>query len=251
MDEDLEALSDEVDDGAPSASPSAAQGRAPLTARYGPAVWNVDAGDGATASRQTWRMPRRCLAPGDDAGAKLLALQKQLRGWAADTQKRLPGWQSELRTLEKWLGLTLPPAPAPASRRSPRSSTTASTRRRTRCKLFLRLTHLCHSDHPPERTWINDAAVAPGAQELIAGKRPDFAEYRQNRHVLLETYTEELFELELDRIAEGYAGPYQSWFRFFNGSIAATAGPSRGAAASTRCPRPWRRTSRWAATWSP
>src|SRR5262249_43124336 len=37
------------------------------------------------------------------------------------------------------------------------------------------------------------------------------------RAKLLETYKEGFFELELERIADGYAGPYQSWLRFFNG----------------------------------
>src|SRR5262249_36929287 len=44
-----------------------------------------------------------------------------------------------------------------------------------------------------------------------------FATYRERRQRLLQTYHESFFELELDRIAQGYAGPYLSWFRIFNG----------------------------------
>ena len=48
------------------------------------------------------------LAPGDERGAEFLKLQQKLRAWAADTQKRLPAWLTELRTLEKWLASAAP-----------------------------------------------------------------------------------------------------------------------------------------------
>jgi hypothetical protein len=85
-------------------------------------------------------------------------------------------------------------------------------------KLLLRLTHLCHSDHPAERNWCADVANARAAAELAGGARPDFAKYRQDRQHLLQTYTEQLFELELDRIAAGYEGPYRRWFAFLSGT---------------------------------
>ncbi|MCI0681953.1 MAG: AAA domain-containing protein, partial [Gemmataceae bacterium] len=213
FDEDLDSLSEDVDEAA-TLYRRLQEGRAPLTARYGAAVWKLDR-DAALRLEQTWRYAAAALAPGDEAGGKLLALQKRLRGWAADTQKRLPTWHSDLRALEKWLGLTLPRGAAPVTTvaavhegfdPSPHS-----------LKLFLRLTHLCHSDHPPERTWLNNADKLRAAQEQVLASRPDFTKYRQNRKKLLEAYTEQFFDLELTRIAEGYAGPYQSWFRLFNG----------------------------------
>lgn len=213
FDEDLELLSGEVDQAA-ELYRRLHEGRAPLTGRYGAAVWKLEQ-DAAVRLEQTWRHAAAVLAPGDEAGAKLLTLQKRLRGWAADTQKRLPAWQNDLRALEKWLGVALQrgagPAPTVAAGHDGFDPAPQSL------KLFLRLTHLCHTDHPPDRTWLNDAGKLRAAQEQIVAARPDFTKHRQYRKKLLETYTEQFFDLELARIAEGYAGPYQSWFRFFNG----------------------------------
>src|SRR5262249_33449645 len=43
--------------------------------------------------------------------------------------------------------------------------------------------------------------------------------YHEKRKRLLQTYKDNFFELELDRIAAGYSGPYLSWFRIFNGQF--------------------------------
>src|SRR5205807_185578 len=84
-------------------------------------------------------------------------------------------------------------------------------------RLLLRLANLCQTDNPPERTWVHDPAALEAARTLIGANKPAFADYRARRAKLMETYNESFFELELERIAAGYAGPYQSWLRFFNG----------------------------------
>ena len=48
------------------------------------------------------------LGPGDDRGAHFLALQHKLSAWTAETQKRIPGWLTEVRAIEKWLAVPLP-----------------------------------------------------------------------------------------------------------------------------------------------
>ncbi len=214
MDEDLAALSRDIDEAARRYQ-VLSEGRAPFTARYGERVWRLEAGT-ARHIEQAWRYAAGMLAPGDEAGASLLTAQKRLRGWAADTQKRLPSWQSDLRSLEKWLGLTLAVG-AGASTMTVAAGQEGFDPAPHALKLFLRLTQLCHADHPPERKWIEDPEQLRAAQEQIAAARPDFQRYRQNRQKLLETYTEAFFELELERMAAGYAGPYRSWLRVFNG----------------------------------
>ncbi len=213
LSEDLDALTAEVEQ-ASELYRRLREGRAPLTARYGAGIWGLP-DDVAPRIDNTWRHAAALLAPGDESGGKLLALQKRLRGWAADTQKRLPSWHSDLRSLEKWLGLTLPTgAGAPTTISAGHDGFDPAPQT---LKLFLRLTQLCHCDYPPDRTWLDDPDKLRAAQEQILAVRPEFTKYREGRKKLLETYTEALFELELARIAEGYAGSYQSWFRFFNG----------------------------------
>lgn len=212
-DENLEALMAEAK-AAAARQQTLRAGRQPLTERYGEAIWKLETGL-AERIAGTWRHAAELLAPGDDSGSNLLALQKRLRGWAADSQQRLPSWHSDLRALEKWLGITLTTG-AGASRPVTPGHDGFDPSPHT-LKLFLRLTHLCHSDNPPERTWFDDPAKLRAAQEQIVAARPDFTKYRQNREKLLQVYTEAFFDLELGRIAAGYAGRYQSWFRMFNG----------------------------------
>jgi len=213
LDEDLDRLAQDVDQAAAKYH-TLTQARGPLTSRYGAAIWDQDEGAAARVET-TWKAAAELLAP-DEKGAELLKQQQRLRGWTADTQKRLPAWLSDLRALEKWLGVVLPPG-AGATRHVAAQGDGHDPAPHA-VKLLLRLTHLCHSDHPAERNWCLDVASARAAAELAGRARPDFAKYRQDRHHLMQTYTEQLFELELDRIAAGYEGPYRRWFALLSGA---------------------------------
>jgi DNA polymerase III delta prime subunit len=209
--------------------------RGPLTAKYGSGIWQLPEGTAAQLE-ETWRQVRLLLAPSDEAGANFLKLQQQLRGWAADTQRRVPGWLTEARTLEKWLGVPLPvgaaasvagaetlgssdpgtnrgfAAPAPAAQADKLGPSLAMLRR------LLRLANLCQSDTPPERAWVLDPAARQKAQTLIAQVRPDFTAYRQGKAALLERYTEDFFELDLERMGKAFDGFYRSFLRIFSAS---------------------------------
>jgi very-short-patch-repair endonuclease len=213
VDEDLDRLTREVDEAAAKYH-TLTQARGPLTSRYGDAIWDEDEGAAAEVE-SAWKAAAALLAP-DERGAELLKQQQRLRGWSADTQKRLPAWLSDLRALEKWLGVVLPPGAG--AQRQVAGHGDGHDPAPHSIKLFLRLTHLCQADHPAERNWCVDAANARAAAELAGRARPDFAKYRQDRQHLLQIYTEQLFELELDRIAAGYEGPYRRWFAFLSGT---------------------------------
>jgi hypothetical protein len=143
-----------------------------------------------------------------------------LRAWAADTLKRVPGWITEARTLEKWLAVPLPLGAAA----DPKVRAAAPGESRLdpsphALRQMLRLANLCMADSAPERQWVHGDQALQDAQALIARNRPVFASFHERRQRLLQTYHEHFFELELDRIARGFAGPYLSWFRIFNGSF--------------------------------
>jgi hypothetical protein len=184
------------------------QSREPLTARYGPDLWRLPAGTAATVEKAR-QAAAPLLAPGDERGASLLTRQQQLRGWAADTQRRIPGWISEARVLEKWLGISLP-AGAGASGDGKDDPSIQILRR------LHRLANLSVAENAPERAWIVDPAALEQARQLIVSARPVFADHAKRRGELLQLYTERLFELDLERMAAGFAGPYRSWFRMFN-----------------------------------
>jgi very-short-patch-repair endonuclease len=182
--------------------------RDPLTERYGPALWSLPEGTAATVDR-VWHETAPLLAAGDDRGAGLLTHQQQLRGWAAETQKRVPGWLVEARTIEKWLSLTLPRGAGDIAA-SAEDPSPFSLRR------LVRLANLCASENAPEKSWVVDPEANNQAKELIEANQAVLTRYHAARNKLLLTYDETLFDLELDRIAAGFAGPYRSIFRFFN-----------------------------------
>ena len=75
---------------------------------------------------QAWKAAALLLSADDERGAAFLALQQKLRAWAAETQKRVPVWLTELRTLDKWLALPLEAVRC-------RCRATGSIRRRRTC----------------------------------------------------------------------------------------------------------------------
>src|SRR5262249_47726581 len=119
------------------------QARAPLTERYGTGLWHLAEGTAASVD-PAWHPAAPLLAAGDERGAGLLTPQKQLRGWAADTQKRIPGWIADVRTLEKWLAVALPlGAGAEAAPRA--GAETRDDPSPAGLRQFLRLANLCQT----------------------------------------------------------------------------------------------------------
>lgn len=191
------------------------QARAPLTQKYGAGLWKLAPGTAARLD-DAWKTAAALLAPADDRGASLLASQQKLRAWAADTLKKVPGWITEARTLEKWLAVPVPLGTGALQHKAAAGESHLDPAPRALRRL-LRLANICMAENAPERQWLHAPEALSEAQALVAASRPVFASYHERRKQLLNTYLEQFFELELVRIAQGYAGPYRSWLRVFNG----------------------------------
>ncbi len=188
------------------------QARKPLTDRYGASLWKQPGGTAAKIE-QAWKNAVPRLAPGDERGAEFLKVQQKLRAWSADTQKRIPGWLTELRALEKWLALPLPAgAGSSAAQSSGEMKLDPSVEA---LRAFVRLANLGVSNEPPDRSWLEDRNRAKEAQAIITSSKAAFLRYKQNRQQLLRIYDAKLFDLDLVRIGQAYAGPYQSWWCVF------------------------------------
>jgi very-short-patch-repair endonuclease len=187
-----------------------ARGREPLTARYGDSIWALPEGTAAKVD-QAWHAAAPLLGPGDEKGAALLTRAQALRGWAADTQRRLPGWMAEARVLEKWLDVRLPLGAAGSGDGGKEDPSPVGLRR------LQRLANLCMSDTPPERAWVIDPQALVAARAQIAAARPQFTDHHARRAKLLQTYTEKFFEdLDIPYLAQQFRGPYARWTRFFS-----------------------------------
>jgi hypothetical protein len=184
-----------------------AQARKPLTDRYGPALWQLPDGTAARVA-SAWKDVALLLSPDDERGAAFLPQQQTLRAWAAETQKRVPAWLTELRALDKWLALPMETG-AGATAAGSFDPAIEDVRH------FIRLVTLCQSDHPADRPWLYDTHKLAGALALTSAARAASAGFRHRRAALLQTYTEKIFELDLHKMAAGFAGPYRTWVRFF------------------------------------
>ncbi len=216
---DISALHDELEKCAGQYE-KLAQARAPLTQKYGDSLWRLLPGTAAKIE-DAWRGAQKWLpevpgAPSGRVAASLLASQQRLRAWAADTLKKIPGWIAEARTLDKWLALPLPTG-AGAEQKGPVSAESRLDPSPHTLRQLLRLANLCMAENAPERPWLQSEDALKVVQEMVDANRPVFSAFRERRQRLLQTYEETFFELELERIAKGYAGPYQSWLRILNG----------------------------------
>src|SRR5262249_21759075 len=163
---------------------SRGQSRGPLTERYGPSLWTLPEGTAAGVD-QAWHKAAPLLAPGDEKGAGLLTRQQQLRGWAADTQKRIPGWLTEARTIERWLTVSLPQG---AGARTADDPSPHWLRR------LLRLAHLAASETAPEKRWITDADAPAQAKNVIAAHQPVFAAIHDHHPPAFKTHNQQVFQ---------------------------------------------------------
>src|SRR5260370_30016881 len=188
------------------------QARKPLTERYGQTLWKLPRGSAAKIE-QAWKNAAPLLAPGDERGADFSKLQQKLRAWAAETQKRMPSWLTEIRALEKWLALPLPVGAGSSATASPSEMKLDPSVEVLRA--FVRLANLCVADAAPDKAWLEDRICAREAQAIIASSKEAFVRHKQNRQYLLKIYDAKLFDLDLIRIARAYARPYQSWWCVF------------------------------------
>ncbi len=189
------------------------QTRKPLTERYGPTLWKQPSGTAARIE-EAWKHAIPLLAAGDERGSEFLKYQHKLRAWAAETQKRIPGWLTEIRTLEKWL-----PLPLPMGAGSTTSTMTGESKLdppSEAVRAYLRFGNVAISDAPPDKSWLDDRNLLKETQEVIASSKATFMRFKQNRQHLLKLYDAKLFNLDLVRIGQAYAGPYQSWWCIFS-----------------------------------
>jgi hypothetical protein len=188
------------------------QTRKPLTDRYGQTLWKLPTGSAAKID-QAWKNAAPLLAPGDERGGDFLKFQQKLRAWAAETQKRMPNWLTEVRALEKWLALPL--AVGAGSTATVSTSEVKLDPSVEALRAFVRLANLGVGDAAPDKTWLEDRNRAEEARAVIASSKDAFLRHKQNRQYLLKIYDAKLFDLDLIRIGQAYAGPYRSWWCVF------------------------------------
>ena len=74
---------------------------------------------------------------------------------------------------------------------------------------------LCFADDKPEPEWF-DAKYLEQVQETVSKAKQLYQEYNLIKSRLEETYSDGIYELDLDGLIERYSGEYQSGLKIFN-----------------------------------
>ena len=74
---------------------------------------------------------------------------------------------------------------------------------------------MCFAEDKPESEWF-DAKYLEQVQETMVKAKQLYQEYNQTKGRLEETYSEGIYELDLDGLIERYNGEYQSGLKLFN-----------------------------------
>jgi len=85
----------------------------------------------------------------------------------------------------------------------------------TQLKQLSRMALLCFAEDKPEPQWF-DARYLEQVQEIVEKTKLQYQEYNLLKSRLEETYSDGIYELDLDELITRYSGPYQSGFKFFN-----------------------------------
>ncbi len=85
----------------------------------------------------------------------------------------------------------------------------------TQLKQLSRMAMMCFAEDKPEPEWF-DAKYLEQVQETMVKAKQLYQEYNQTKGRLEQTYSEGIYELDLDGLIERYNGEYQSGLKLFN-----------------------------------
>ena len=128
---------------------------------------------------------------------ELLAKREKLLAYLRSTQLMSNKWRETSQALSQLLGLD------------------GADLTVTQLKQLSRLAMLSFAEDKPEPEWF-DAKYFEQVQETVSKSKQLYQEHNQLKSRLDETYTDGIYELDLDGLIERYSGDYQSGLKIFN-----------------------------------
>jgi hypothetical protein len=132
--------------------------------------------------------------------SELLKKREKLLNFAKHTQILSEKWNKKSRQLAQILGL------------SPENLTPDHVRQLSRIAL------LCFSEDKPEQQWL-DPSHFQRVKEILPKTKRDYQEHNSLRIKLEKTYTNRIFEIDLDEFIRRYTDLYQSFLRLLRPSF--------------------------------
>jgi hypothetical protein len=172
--------------------------RASLMERFQPSLFAIVLNRSAEMQQAVSAVGKMLLLVNVEEG-ELLAKREKLLAFTRSTQMASRKWRETSQALAQLLGLDGVDLTV------------------TQLKQLSRIALLCFADDKPELEWF-DAKYLEQVQENVSKAKHLYLEHNLVKSRLEETYSDGIYELDLDGIIERYSGEYQSGLKIFNSS---------------------------------
>ena len=170
--------------------------RASLMERYQPSLFTLVLNRSAEMQQAVSALGKMLPAVNVEEG-ELLAKREKLLAFIRNTQLVSRKWRETSQSLAQLLGLD------------------GADLTVTQLKQLSRMALLCFADDKPEPEWF-DAKYLEQVQETVSKAKQLYQEHNLIKSRLEETYSDGIYELDLDGMIERYSGEYQSGLKIFN-----------------------------------
>lgn len=128
---------------------------------------------------------------------ELFSKREKLQSFLKNTQLVIRRWRDSSQALAPLLGLD------------------SDDFKIIQIKQLSRMAHLCFAEDKPEPEWF-DAKYLEQVQETVVKAKRLYQEHNLLKSRLEDTYNDDIYELDLDRLITNYSGPYQHGIKIFN-----------------------------------
>ncbi len=170
--------------------------RANLLERYQPTLFAMDLNRSAEMQQMVAVLEKMLPAVDVETG-ELLTKREKLLAYFRSTQLTARKWRETSQSLGPLLGLD------------------ATDLTVTQLKQLSRMALLCFADDKPEPEWF-DAKYFEQVKETVARAKQLYQEHNLLKSRLEQTYSDGIYDLNLDELIERYGGKYKSGLRIFN-----------------------------------
>ena len=170
--------------------------RAKLMERYQQSLFALDLNRSADLQQAVSALGNLLPANNVEEG-ELLGKREKFLAFSRNTQLASRKWRETSQVLAQLLGLD------------------GGNLTVTQLKSLSRIALLCFADDKPEPEWF-DAKYLEQVQETVSKAKQLYLEYNLTKSRIEETYSDGIYELDLDVIIERYSGEYQSGLKIFN-----------------------------------
>ena len=169
-----------------------------LLEKYKPSLFKIDPIRSLEISKILSELPR-FLGPINLEESQLFKKRHELLTFVKDTSLKIEKWLSSSKELSQLFGLP----------------TTDNSIERV--QQLSHLANLCFSELKPEPHWLNLSNL-PNKHLKYQEIKENYVEHANLTNRINQTYTNKIFELEIEEYIRRYSGPYQSFLRLFRSS---------------------------------